>query len=170
MLGVMNFRIGGVFMETRYQKVFWLKGLPVAYLIIFSLLGGTGYSITPSSTQLPVKWNKLIAQPFDTMLVYSQENVPLENIKDKLPNSKAWASFFSAYGNDFYVYIDPRSGNPTNVIGPIPLIPGDGFGNRLSLTDLERVLGRPVAEISPAVVAEVLRNFMMGLPNIFSLQ
>ena len=41
----------------------------------------------------------------------------------------------------------------------IPLIPGDGVGNRLTLDDISSRLGRTVRQVDAGVVGEVLAAF-----------
>jgi hypothetical protein len=41
----------------------------------------------------------------------------------------AWSELLRTAGPSAQVYLDPRSGVPTNIMAAIPMIPGDGVGN-----------------------------------------
>ena len=75
-------------------------------------------------------------------LYISSSQVPLETILGELPNQDAWRAFRRAA--DAKVYVDPRGGTAVNIIQAVPLVPGSGAGNRLTLGDLGRRLGRRV--------------------------
>ncbi|MCS7312696.1 MAG: PepSY domain-containing protein, partial [Acidobacteria bacterium] len=101
-------------------------------------------------------------------LYISSENIPLEAVLDQLPNTAAWRAFLARHPG-FYVYIDPRSGTPTNLIGPMPLIPGTGVGNRVTLATLSSQLGRPVEAVTPDVVAEQVLRFIQQHRDLFRI-
>ncbi|MEM4284474.1 MAG: hypothetical protein QXS96_08320, partial [Candidatus Caldarchaeum sp.] len=101
-------------------------------------------------------------------LYISSENVPLDAVLDRLPNAAAWKAFLKQHP-DFYVYIDPRSGTPTNIIGPVPLIPGTGVGNKLTLASLSRELGRPIPDVTSEVVAEQVLRFIRDHQAILAI-
>ena len=61
-----------------------------------------------------------------------------------------------------HVFIDPRSGAATNIMAPFPLLPGDGVGNRVRLAELGARLGRDIARVDAAVVAEAARAVRAG--------
>src|SRR5688572_6528833 len=89
-------------------------------------------------------------------LYLSTSHVPLYDILPQLPNREAWEAFMARQRNaagqpKFHVFIDPRSGTATNLMGPQPLIPGSGVGNRVTLESLGRRLGREVFAIDAAV-------------------
>ncbi len=97
---------------------------------------------------------------FKPELYISSSNVELRDVIGQLPNKQEWDSFFLRYGQNFHVFIDPRSGNPTNIIGPIPMIPGNGSGNRVALSDISQKLKRNVTSIDSNVVADLFREFV----------
>ncbi|MCI0415020.1 endopeptidase [bacterium] len=86
-------------------------------------------------------------------------NVPLDSLLSVLSNAAAWSNFFVRYGSGF-AYIDPRSANPDGIITRVPLIPGSGSGNQLTLQDLERQLGRPVPVVDEGVVRDVILQWI----------
>jgi trimeric autotransporter adhesin len=97
-------------------------------------------------------------------LSISTSNAPLGDVLLQLPNRGAWEEYLASRGEDpaspgTAAWIDPRSGAATNLLGPFPLIPGDGAGNRVTLADLSRVLGREVSSVDADVVAALVRRF-----------
>ena len=65
-------------------------------------------------------------------------------MEQQLANGSAWNRFFATYGHDVEVYLDPRSGTPSSILAHIPLIPGNGAGNRLTLADMSQTFERNV--------------------------
>jgi len=57
------------------------------------------------------------------------------------------------------LYVDPRSGVATNLVAAIPMVPGAGTGNAVSLEALSLALGRPVTAVDAAVVGDLVRGF-----------
>ena len=94
---------------------------------------------------------------FKPELYVSSAHAPLADIQSRLPNQAAWDAFLqarlSAGQEPVHVYIDPRSGAVTNLMGAFPIIPGSGAGNSVTLGSLAQALGRPV----PAVDADRYR-------------
>ncbi len=89
-------------------------------------------------------------------LYISSAQVPLATVAAKLPNRAAWQEFGgrkAADGSRFGVFIDPRSGAATAIIGPAPLLPGNGVGNKITLEALGRTVGSPVSAVDSASVA-----------------
>ena len=111
---------------------------------------------------------------FRPELYISTSHAPLDEVLADLPNQAAWRAFTerhaSAAGESkFHVFIDPRSGAASNVIGPIPLIPGTGVGNRLTLRELGRPLERALRQVDAAVVAAVFRRFAEAHQDILGI-
>src|SRR5262245_62051684 len=53
------------------------------------------------------------------------QNIPMSNValKDLHPaNGAAWDGFLSKYGSSVQVFLDPRSGTPSGIVGKIPLL------------------------------------------------
>ncbi len=100
-------------------------------------------------------------------LVISSANMGLAELLPALsPQSvRAWDSFFASPDaqsspGGVQAYLDPRSGAATNIIGSFPLIPGDGIGNQVTLTDLGLRVGRELREVDAAAVAAAARQFV----------
>jgi hypothetical protein len=90
------------------------------------------------------------------------ENVPLEKARQSMSSlgADAWDDFFARNGREFNVYIDPRTGTPTAVQGAIPLIPGTGYRNQVTLAGVREAIGRSVADVDASVVADLVLNFI----------
>ncbi len=96
----------------------------------------------------------------------SSMNVPYLKIATQLPNGDRWQTFIMQLTAPEKVFIDPRSGAPTNIILSYPIIPGSGKGNRLTLPALERELGESLSSITPAVVDQLMRRFIARYQDI----
>jgi hypothetical protein len=100
---------------------------------------------------------------FRPELYISSSQAPLAEILDRLPNRAALEAFAArpaADGSPMHVFIDPRSGAAVNLMGAVPLIPGRGVGNRVTLASLGAALGRNVEAVDEAAVAEATRAFI----------
>lgn len=117
---------------------------------------GNAWGFVPKPVETPLDQREF----FKPELYISTANRPLAEMSGALANATAWNRFFGDYGPAFHVWLDPRSGGPSNILGPLPLLPGNGAGNRLSLADLENRLGRRLASVDPGVVAAVFRRFV----------
>ncbi len=89
-------------------------------------------------------------------LSISTVNVPLADVVAQLPNRQAWDARLREPGPAPYVFIDPRSGTATNIVEAVPMIPGPGVGNRVTLDSLGRRLGRTVAVVDASAVADAV--------------
>jgi hypothetical protein len=92
-------------------------------------------------------------------LSLSSPNVPLQDVIERLPNRVAWEGAESrtlAGTTPPAVFVDVRSGAATNILDAVPLLPGDGAGNRITLAALAERLGRPVSSVDAAVVADAV--------------
>jgi hypothetical protein len=89
-------------------------------------------------------------------------NEPLSDLQPKLTaqSQSAWADFFARNGKGFNVYLDPRTGAATSIQGSIPMIPGDGVGNSVTLSSLRLQLGRAVSQVNEAVVGDLIVKFV----------
>src|SRR5262245_34154850 len=74
------------------------------------------------------------------------------------PVSEALAA---VVGPNARLFVDPRSGAPTNVVAAVPMIPGSGTGNGLTLESVGTVLGRPVTAVDAPAVSELVRGFVV---------
>ncbi|HLL02677.1 MAG TPA: PepSY domain-containing protein [Myxococcaceae bacterium] len=89
-------------------------------------------------------------------------NEPLSAMQQQMSpqTTSAWDEFFARNGKDFNVYLDPRTGAATSVQGAIPLIPGTGVGNDVSLSSLRQSLGRNVNQVDASVVGDLVTKFI----------
>ncbi len=97
---------------------------------------------------------------FKPELYLSTSNVPAASVLEALPNKASWDRFLAAQGKDAVVYFDPRSGTPSSVVLSVPLVPGNGQGNRLNVESLGRQLGYPVHKIDGRVVGDAFLEFL----------
>jgi hypothetical protein len=91
-------------------------------------------------------------------LTIRTRSVPLDEVRAELPNAAAWDALLGRYPAG--VHLDARSGTPSSVVGGIPLLPGGGAGNRVSLDDVALRLGRAVDAVDEAVVRDLVRAFV----------
>ncbi len=89
-------------------------------------------------------------------------NEPLSDLQPKLSaqSASAWEDFFDRNGKEFNIYLDPRTGAATSVQGAIPMIPGSGVGNTVSLSSLGQSLGRNVTHVNGSVIADLITKFI----------
>ena len=110
---------------------------------------------------------------FKPELTISSTDVPLASIQSRLSNQAAWDAFFQARAeasaDPVHVFIDPRSGAVTNIIGSFPLIPGSGVGNHVTLASLSAAAGAKVTAVDADVVARVVRRFVMQHRDVLGI-
>jgi hypothetical protein len=89
-------------------------------------------------------------------------NTPLKEAQEKMTaqSAGAWSDFFARNGKEFNVYLDTRTGSVASIEGVIPLIPGKGTGNTVTLATLKQQLGRSVSEVDSAVVGDLVVKFI----------
>src|SRR5262245_25892385 len=119
-------------MRTRGFRTF---GLLVA-LVAIGTWSGLALALVPKENVSLLDQKEF----FKPDLYISMSNVKLGEVENSLAATQAWSRFFGQYGNDFHVFLDPRSGTPTSIIGHIPIIPGAGYENRLTIADMETTL------------------------------
>ena len=105
-------------------------------------------------------------------LYISTSQSPLAEIVDRLPNRAALLAFAARTAGDgapMHVFIDPRSGAAVNLMGPVPLIPGRGVGNHVTLLSLGAALGKEVGQVDEAVVAEAARAFVEQYKDVLGI-
>ena len=98
-------------------------------------------------------------------LYISTSQVPLTSILAKLPNRAAWETAAvrkAADGSSFGVFIDPRSGTAVSIVGAVPLVPGDGIGNSVTLASLGKFVGSPVTAMDAATLAKAARAHVVA--------
>ncbi|HZI14190.1 MAG TPA: PepSY domain-containing protein [Myxococcus sp.] len=111
----------------------------------------------------PPQQSTLASQAFFKPELYLPvSNVPLEEARSRMKGAApgAWDDFFARNGRDFHVYLDPLTGTPSAIQGVVPLIPGTGVGNKVSLASVQQELGRSVGKVDEAVVADLLFKFI----------
>ncbi len=110
---------------------------------------------------------------FAPELYLSNANVPLERVLGDLPNRGAWEQYLRESAVDGAlagrVFIDPRSGAATNIIGAFPLIPGRGVGNQVTLASLGQALGRSISEVDAAVVGDAALAFVRAHADLLGI-
>jgi trimeric autotransporter adhesin len=94
-------------------------------------------------------------------LYIGNRGVTRAEIASQMSNAQAWDSFLAKYGPGSVVWFDPRSGYPMSIVAPIPLIPGKGSGNQLTLQSISQQLGKLVTEVTADIVGELFRNFII---------
>jgi hypothetical protein len=105
-------------------------------------------------------------------LTVSSSQVPLDGVLAQLPNRAAWEALRAgraAAGAPLAVFLDPRSGAATNVMGAFPLLPGDGVGNRVERAELAARLGRAVVRVDADVVAAAARRFVLEHASVLGI-
>ncbi|HSP07232.1 MAG TPA: endopeptidase, partial [Acidobacteriota bacterium] len=108
-------------------------------------------------------------QFFNPELYISSSNVELPSLLLQMPNQQEWDNWYKRYGNDFHIYVDPRTGTPTNILGHIPMIPGNGVGNTLTLQDVSLRLGRQVQAADTEIVGDLIRQFIQENQKTFNI-
>jgi hypothetical protein len=93
-------------------------------------------------------------------LAITSSHAELSEALPTLRNREAWESFLAggregfANPSEVKVWIDPRSGTATNILGAYPLIPGDGYGNHVTLESLG------ATAVDARVVETAVRRFI----------
>ena len=91
-----------------------------------------------------------------------------------LPNREAWEGFLGgaregfANPGDVTVWIDPRSGAASNIMGAYPLIPGRGVGNQLT-RDALRLGALRTDVVDERVVEAAVRGFIEAHAGILGV-
>ncbi|AKJ04043.1 hypothetical protein ATI61_101863 [Archangium gephyra] len=100
---------------------------------------------------------------FNPELSISSNNVELREAraKGKLnpARERALSDFLQRYGKDTNVYLEPRSGAVSGIHARIPMIPGDGMDNRVTLSGVGQSLGRAVSTVDESLVGELVVRF-----------
>jgi hypothetical protein len=125
-----------------------------------ALLAAPAWAFRPEPAPAP---GSLASQAFfKPELTIPSGHVPLEEALPKLSGSgaSAWDDFFARNGRGFTVYVDAKTGTATNIMGAVPLIPGKGVGNKLTLDSVSKRLNRLVARVDGAVVADLVLQFI----------
>ncbi|WP_174256976.1 PepSY domain-containing protein [Myxococcus xanthus] len=99
------------------------------------------------------------------------QNMPLQQARQQMNSlgADAWDDFFKRNGREFNVYVDPRTGTPTAVQGTIPLIPGDGFNNKVTMDEVRESIGRSIANVDEAAVGDLIFKFIADNQAAFNV-
>jgi trimeric autotransporter adhesin len=106
----------------------------VLLALAFGLAGSAAFAAEPKQLLTPLDQKAF----FKPDLAITSSHVPLDAVLPQLPSRARWESFNAgdragwANPSEITVWIDPRSGAASNIVGAYPLIPGDGFGNTLA--------------------------------------
>jgi trimeric autotransporter adhesin len=134
--------------------------LPAIAVVL--LVSSVSWALQPQ-TESSLERSRVAGKAFyKPELTFSSRNVPLEEVRSQVGATKnqAWDSFVQRHGQDTQIYIDPRSGTPTKIQLHLPLIPGNGDGNRVTTRSLGQRLGAPVSAVDAAVVEKAIRQFI----------
>lgn len=132
----------------------------MGYYLIRSLCVLLLLTVSAFAFQPPAKDSPLAAKAFSSPELYiSNAAVPLTP-ELSLPNRAALDAFAQRYGQPM-VFLDPRSGTAMNLITSIPMIPGNGKENRITMADMARMLHRPVKTVDSRVVTDVFTAFLI---------
>ena len=123
------------------------------------LLSVASWAFVPPKSEPSPLASKAFFKPELTIPI---TNEPLQALQPQLSaqSASAWNDFFARNGKDFNVYLDPRTGAATSIQGVIPMIPGDGVGNNVTLASMRLQLGRAVTEVNEAVVGDLIVKFV----------
>jgi hypothetical protein len=102
-------------------------------------------------------------------LALTTTNVPLAEAFPRLRNRPAWEARLRQPGPPPHVFVDPRSGAATSIMETVPLIPGPGVGNHVTLASLGQRLGRAVAVVDPAAVADALLDHVRSRHDLLGI-
>jgi subtilisin-like proprotein convertase family protein len=132
-------------------------GFKFVWLILILLfLPGIIFAFQPKNYK-----NDLTEKEFFLPELYiGNKAVPRAEIDSQLANKDALNAFNGKYSGTV-MWFDPRSGHPMSIIGAIPIIPGKGAGNHLTVESISHQLGKQVTEINTQVVGELFRNFVI---------
>jgi subtilisin-like proprotein convertase family protein len=118
------------------------------------------WALVPRSTPAP---GSLAAKAFfRPELTLEVSHVEAPQLSSALASRQLELSrLIQSAGTGSPLYFDARSGNPSQILAAVPVIPGSGVGNRVSLTSLSATLGREVPQVDAALVSELVRRFVV---------
>jgi hypothetical protein len=85
-----------------------------------------------------------------------------------LTNKGSIDAFVAQYGSGA-IHIDPRSGTIMSMTVAIPLIPGKGVGNNLTIQNISNQLGRSIDSVNSDIVSELFRNFLIKNQTVLGI-
>ena len=137
-----------IYLNKNIEKVYLFVGL------IFFLTNSAYCGIEK------IAKNEIEAKEFRNDELYiSHVNIPISKLINQLQNRDIWKSFLNQH-KDAFVYIDPHSGRPTSIMLSIPMIPGTGINNHITLESLSRSLGNKIANITENEIKKVVLQFL----------
>jgi len=101
-------------------------------------------------------------------LYLSQELIELKQIINQLPNSNTW-QYLLQEKKEGFVWIDKRSGRPAALTFSIPLIPGSGKNNNITLNKLSQELGYSISNITEKEIKYVVLRFLQEYSKILDI-
>jgi subtilisin-like proprotein convertase family protein len=137
-------------MQTRGSKSLWLT------ILLFLIAQGFVFAVQPANDKSDLRQKEF----FIPELSIGNKAVSFANVSNTLSNKGAIDAFVAQYGSGA-IHIDPRSGAVMSMTAAIPLIPGKGMGNNLTIQNISGQLGRQVDAINSDAVAELFRNFLI---------
>ncbi len=126
------------------------------YLALLGMLAlaGSAWALDPKDSGSYLDQKEF----FKPELSITSSQQSLDEVQHLLPNRKAWQDFQAVRAMSgqpaAQVYIDPRSGTATNIMGSFPLIPGNGVGNNIP----RKVTGIDRQSVAQAALNHVLNN------------
>lgn len=136
----------------------------VVMLVLALALSNIAYAFVQRTDKCDVEKLEFRAEK----LYISQTNAPLEQVINQLANATEWHQFLAKEKGSI-VYIDPRSGKPASLITAIPLLPGDGYGNHILMSDISKRLGYEVQQIQETDVKHLIMNFIRENSGVLGL-
>jgi subtilisin-like proprotein convertase family protein len=140
---------------------------PVAVALVVALV------IVPTTGAFEAPEQKVSLQEkqfYKDDLRIGSDNVPVDGQGMRQRSGDAVLDrFFQDHGPDFIFYMDPRSGVLSNLVGRVPLIPGSGDGNTVTLDDVSAALGYSLVELDAHAVAELTRQFIVDQSDLIGL-
>jgi len=159
-----------VWMKDQATIVFMEVSMKNKHLVLFIVIGlffigaNGGYAIIEK-----VSKNELEKLEFrDAELYLSQTNVPLGDVLNKLSNRGEWQKFLDT-NKGSVVYSDPRSGRPVTIVTAIPIIPGTGNSNYLTMLDISKRTGYEVKEITEREVKQLIITMLRDNVDLLGL-
>jgi len=95
----------------------------------------------------------------NSQLYIGTSQVPVADIINSLSNKAEW-QLFSAKYKDAFIYFDPRSGRPVSIMYPVPLIPGKGTQNNVTLESVSTAVGYRVKAVTEREIKALILNLL----------
>ncbi|HSE42868.1 MAG TPA: endopeptidase, partial [Acidobacteriota bacterium] len=138
-------------MKARGSKSLWCT---MAFL--FLITPGVIFAFQPANDKSDLRQKEF----FLPELTIGNKALSFSDVSAALTNKGSIDAFVAQYGSGA-IHIDPRSGAIMSMTVAIPLIPGKGVGNNLTIQNLSGQLGRSIDAVNSDVVSELFRNFLI---------